>query len=208
VKYVKNYLFCGAIARQWSLRSLGSDFIGELRSHAPQNSMSKKAQLGKIISGFYVLIFVVVIMGLFILLSTGAYMIKHPSAKMASNYLPVENDLMLQPVKIKVDNVEREMLLFDAFQVNILSDGTIKRDFMPDKVSVSIGEQILDSVNNCYYVNYGPDLDWYAQRLPDGSVKRDSTFRSLKFTNVENVASKKIGPMKVIALTYYYGGCK
>lgn len=192
--------------------------------------MNKKAQLGKIISGFSIFIFLVVLMGIFILLSTGAAVIKHPKAKTASTYLPTENDLMLKLIKIEVNGVERKMLVFDAYALFENFKKEHENDIEIFSSSIAEEREKLEKVlkelvseGNCLVLakgntpnpagQYGIDTtdDFFIKRqnneissAGEGTRPQDSkNYRELLHkTDFLNNAGEKV------YVEYYYGSCK
>ncbi len=85
---------------------------------------NKKAQLGDIIANFYVFLFIVVIMGLFVFLSTGIALIKKPKPVESAPFSFQEDDLLLKTITLKFPEsklpeenvfVDKELLVFDAY---------------------------------------------------------------------------------------------
>jgi hypothetical protein len=170
--------------------------------NSPRMSLSKKAQLGKIVSGFSIFIFLIVLMAIFILLSTGAAIIKHPTAKTASVYLPNENDLMFQPINVTLrDGSQKKVLVYDA--VYLWYTDKLKTKVLKDEINL---EQLRAKTGNCYYL----ELQLDAALTTTESTNKELTLSIEKYLGdlSKGLKTKSFdinGAKKEVK--YYYGKC-
>ena len=120
--------------------------------------MNKKAQIGKVISFVPTLIIVIVIMAIFIVLSTtislkNGFKLDTPQAL---STLP-KNNLLLQEIPVTIDDKETTMLVYDAYYFFL--EDHVETRFTNRRVGSSLQnevEDILNEENDCYILDLPP----------------------------------------------------
>jgi len=151
---------------------------------------SKKAQLGKIITGFPVLILIVLVMGVFIAFST-YISIKNPiELDKVSQVTLTTNNLLLQSITIQMEGEEKEMLIFDIIK-------SVPKEKIHEGLKPTLTEE-----NDCYLfferfdIIKGYRFDTIGQIIP---IIEDDKYPTKKRKYKSGDTEKEIW--------YYFGPC-
>ena len=151
--------------------------------------MNKKAQLGNIVSTFYIMFLIFIIMGIFLFLVTTISALKSPSIPNA--IIPSLSLSNFNIIKI----TQQETHVIDAMQLYLLKKTTLEE----------IHSQLipkLDSLNDCYLLYTEPSTIKgynYNNGSPTPIINSDN-YNKIKFTI-------KDSQNRPVDLFYYYGAC-
>lgn len=180
--------------------------------------INKKAQMGKIIVTFPVMLIIVVIMALFIFLSFTISALHKPSSFQASETTSTEKNLLMQKVKIPTIDQEKYVLVLDAIQLyeNKLTSRSIFEESL---------KELLNSKTNCVAIakslNENPSSEKGGAAYDDILIEfiDEQTFvtgtvgsiplelQKYKEKNLFNKFSFKNKDSQLIFVEYYYGVC-
>ncbi|MBI2451662.1 hypothetical protein HYV50_01125 [Candidatus Pacearchaeota archaeon] len=178
---------------------------------------NKKAQLGKIIATFPVLILIVIIMAIFIILSMFIAALHKPESQKAFLSLqPQENNLMLKEINIKFpDNSDKQMLVLEAFI--LYKNDEIKKDALDKSLQELIQEKnyciILTSenVNDAFLIKLNADGTFYSNNAKSsGSAFATNIpievprYKDASLLSKISIKNKK---NEMNEIRHYYGKC-
>jgi len=143
--------------------------------------INKKAQAGKIIATFPVLIIIVIILALYIILSAGTFVINKPAAREdASLSFAPENNLLLKTIIFEQDGIKKEYILYDAVYLKL------NKDLDLDEVRDTL-KSLLTEQNNCFILHtFSEPSGTKGYQLKKGFISQistvSSTFETLRQT--------------------------
>ncbi len=180
--------------------------------------INKKSQLGHIISAPIVFIFVALVMFGFIVVAAGISILHKPSPSEISKVSFPANDLLLQKIKVQINNQEKEILVIDA--LILYENDKLERNSLENEL-----KRLLDTKNNCLAIAKGPSFNPIGKT---GGSARDDFFIVYQNNNLETgtIGSTPLSSLKykeknavyktsfknnkeeIIFVEYYIGGCK
>lgn len=136
---------------------------------------NKKAQLGKIIASFPVLIIVTLIMAIFLYVAAFSSVFK-PSTPTSVSVNIENTNLLLQPIEINFPDGKKEVLILDAVSEKL--NNKINANVLLDSLA-----SLVKGDNKCAIISTGNDY-YLAYLLPaDNKVRTDALQGSDKLLN-------------------------
>jgi hypothetical protein len=164
--------------------------------------MKTKAQTGKIIALPIVIIIVVLIMFIFVALSTGLSIFKRPTAQPSALTTSPSDNLMLQTVKVKVEEKEKDLLVIDALQLHL------KEKVKLEDLTFQL-QTLLNENNNCYiFYDKFRSGSGYNEIYGYEYLPESNTYKEIKIeTLLDKTATITLNPTLNREYVYYYGPC-
>ena len=162
--------------------------------------MSKKAQLGNILSLPYAALFLALIIVLYSFGTIAAKTFLDSPEKV--NYISLqssENNLLLQIISIELnDGSKKEVLVYDA--VYFWLNGKMKTQVLHEEIKL---DPLLNEKNDCYYlgVETAPGAETYLQNNKELTMNlKDALKEKIQMTKIEQGGSE-------IKIRHYFGPC-
>lgn len=154
---------------------------------------------------WFSLIFVALLMVILLLLASGAYITKSPTAEDASSQTPPSPDLLLQPVTLTVNEKTEEYLVHDALAL------LVEKSITLENIESALNS-LQQKTGNCYSLSYMQASGGSVTGVGGNPTKENKHISSQNFDpsaeKVKTVSVKSRLDYSSLDIDYYYGACE